>query len=264
MAEVWGALAVAAVGAGTAIYSADQQRKNNNKTLDAQRRIIDEDIKYQPIDIEKLKADATQQAIQNATQSLALERSLQPDVADVRQELSRQVSADLKLGGNLSPDVTNRVTTAGRVIGARSGIGSGSTTPLTASLLGLSSVDLLNQRRAAAGNLLQANDLPNAGLGPGEIASAEVAQNAAQNQFNLAKAGVESNLIQSEADARAAQLGGQAGTISSLTNLLGKGLGAYNSYQGTTNYADLLKKIPNQNAATNPLMGSSSGGTMLT
>lgn len=252
----WVGLGAAVVGAGASIYSSKQQSKAAQKALDAQRGIAT-DIKYEPIDIEKLKREATAAAIDNATNSLALERQLQPNVAATREELSRQIGDDLKLGGNLTTDVANRVTTAGRTIGARSGTGSGGTVPLTASLLGLSSIDLLNQRRAAAGNLLGANPLPVAGLDPGSIASAEVANNAANNQFNLEKAGVSSNLANSEAAARSAQIGGQAGEVSSLANLLGTGIGAYNNYQSNragvgskTTYDDFMKKRTQQPSYT--------------
>lgn len=37
MAEIWGVLTAAAVGIGTAVYGADQQRKNNNKAIDANK-----------------------------------------------------------------------------------------------------------------------------------------------------------------------------------------------------------------------------------
>ncbi len=241
----WGLIAGAAISAGTAIYSSGQQKKAANKALDAQRGIA-ADIKYEPIDIEKLKYEATQAAIENATNSLALERQLTPKIADTRAELSRQISDDLKLGGELPPDVANRVTTAGRVIGARSGIGSGSTVPLTASLMGISSLDLANQRRQAASNLLRDNPLPIGGLDPGQIASVEVANNAANNQFNLEKAGVASSLANSEAAARTAQIGGQVGTVGALSNLIGSGIGAYQQSRAgigeKISYDDYLKK----------------------
>lgn len=242
---LWVGIAGIAVNAGTAIYSNQQSKKAANKALDAQRGIA-ADIKYEPIDIEKLKTEATAAAIENATNSLAIERQLQPEIADTRTELARQINADLKLGGELPTDVVQRVTQAGRTIGARSGVGSGGTTPLTASLIGLNSIDLMNQRRAAAGNLLNANPLPTAGLDPGTLASAEVANNAAFNQFNLEKAGVASSLADSEARARTAQIGGQVGTASSLANLLGQGIGAYQQSQAgkgeKTTYDDFINK----------------------
>lgn len=243
----WFALGATAVSAGTAIYSAKQNEKNANKAIDAQKQIAS-NLKYEPIDIEKLKAEATQNAIANATQSLAIERQLQPEVAATRDELARQVKSELKLGGNLSPDTRNEVTSAARVIGARSGIGSGSTTPLTAALLGISSTNLANSRRNAASTFLSNNELPAAGLDPGAVASLEVADNAANNQFNLEKSGAVSNIANSEAAARASQIGGQTGTVSSLANLLGTGIGAYtNSRSGIgpkTTYDEFAAKQP--------------------
>lgn len=208
----------AAVSVGTSIYSASQANKAANKALD-QKAALAANLKYEPIDIAALKEEASKSAVENATKSLALERTLQPNVAATREELAKQTSDNLALQGNLPADVINRVTQSGRVIGAQSGIGSGSTTPLTASLLGLSSLDLANQRRAAAGALLTANPLQQAGLDPGAVASAEVAQNAAQNQFNLLKSGVDSKLVDAETAARAAQIGGQTGIASSFSNL---------------------------------------------
>ncbi len=229
-----GTIAAGAALAGTAasIYGQKQQEKAANKAVDAQRNLLDS-LKYEPIDIEKLRRDATSAAIDNATQSLALERQLQPDVAATRDataaaklKLAQQVGADLDLGGNLSPDTINRVQTAGRVIGSRSGSGAPDV-PLTASLLGIESINLMNSRRNAANALATPGAPAPVGLDPGALASAEVAQNAAQNQFNIAKAGGDSNLINSEAAARTAQIGGQTGVASSLANAIGKGLGAY-------------------------------------
>lgn len=223
----------ALVSAGTAIYSATQASKNAKKAAEAQKTIAS-DIKFEPIDIEKLRREATEQAISNATQSLALERSLQPELAAVRAELPRQIAADLAAPNNVLPtDTVNEVTRAGRVIGSRSGSPE-SALPVTAQLLGLNSVDFMNQRhqqalRNAQGLLMQ-NDLAPTGLDPGAIASIEVANNAANNQFNLEKAGVNSTLANNEAAARAAQIGGQVGVASSLGNLgvqIGKGLSSY-------------------------------------
>lgn len=212
---LWVGVGTAVLSAGTAVYSAEQQKKLQNKALDAQKGIA-ADVEYKPIDIEKLKADATANAIANATASLAIERQLQPDVSATREELAKQIRGDLERGGQLSTDTANQVTQAGRVIGARSGAGSGSTTPLTAALIGLKSTDLINERRKAASNFLSGIDLPVAGLDPGQIASLEVANNAANNQFNLEKQGVASTLANSEAAAAASQLGSQVGLINSL------------------------------------------------
>lgn len=226
------AAGAALTGVAGQIYGDTQKAKATNNLVNSQKQLA-ANLKYEPIDIEKLKTDATNQAIANATQSLALERQLQPDVAKAREtnaaakaELSRQVNSDLALGGNLPPDLANSVTAAGRVIGDRSG-GGNPNVPLTASLLGLSSLELLNQRRAAAANLTNTQPLPVAGLDPGALASLQVANNAANNQFNLEKAGVDSNINQGVAAARASQIGGQVGEISSLANLLGKGIGSY-------------------------------------
>ena len=120
---LWVGIGSVIVGAGTSIYSTQQQKKAANKALDAQRGIA-ADITYEPIDIEALKTQAKATAIQNATNSLALERQLQPNVAATREELSRQISEDLKLGGQLPADVQNRVTEY-----IREGIGDATASP---------------------------------------------------------------------------------------------------------------------------------------
>lgn len=253
MSMMWVGITSSLVSAGASIYGSTQSNKNAKNAI-TQQKSIATNLKYEPIDIEKLKREATASAIENATQSLALERELTPAVAARREqtdqtklELARQVDADLRRGGELSPDVINRVVSAGRVIGSRSGTGTPNV-PLTASLLGLSSIDLINQRRNAAANLVGPGQLPTAGLDPGAVASLEVAQNAAENQFNISKSGVDSKLAESEAAARAAQIGGQTGMISSLGNLLGTGIGGYlqssdrTGVGGKTTYDEFINK----------------------
>lgn len=225
MSMMWVGIGSTVIKGVSDVYAANQTSKAAKAAVSQQRSLVN-DLKYEPIDIEALKKEATQTAIDNATRSLAIERDLNPDVAAARSELARQVNSELALGGNLSPDVVNRVTSAGRTIGASSGIGSPSTVPLTASLLGLTSMDLANKRRAEAAGLIAANDLPMAGLDPGAVAALQVAQNNAENDFNMSKTNANMNLAESEQTARTAQIGGQVGMISSLANLLGTGAGA--------------------------------------
>ena len=251
---LWVGIGSAVLGAAGTVYSSQQAKKLQNRALDSARGIT-ADIDYQPIDIEKLKLDAQNQAIANATASLAIERALSPDVSMTREELARQVRADLERGGNLPTDVQNQVTQSARVIGNRSGGGSGVTTPLTASLIGLNAYGLLVESapdlEADANQFLQLNDLPVAGLDPGTLASLEVADNAANNQFNLEKAGVSSNLANSEAAARASQIGSTAGLISSIGNELGKVGKTYADVQKQTEAEKLKAKTKPQPATFN-------------
>lgn len=225
---------VAAASTYSAVSTAQSAKKAANAQVDAARsavsgqRAIVDNLKYEPINIEKLRADATKQAIENATGALQLERQLNPAVADTRSELSKQINADLARGSELPPDVANRVARDARTVGARSG-SQDNAAPLTAALMGISSLDLQNSRRAAASNLLSANPLAPTGLDPGAVASLEVADNAANNQFNLEKAGASSNLVNSElsaanaaAKADTAKAGANAAMVSSLASLLGK------------------------------------------
>lgn len=250
----------ALIGAGTAIYSANQTKKAQNKAIQSQQEIAN-NLKYTPIDLEALKKSATEQAIANATQSMALERQLTPDIASARETYARQVRQDLERGGQLDPDTANRVTQAGNVIGATSGVGSSSTIPLTAALLGLSSMQLANQRKDRAANLIGSTELPVAGLDPGSLATLEVQQNAAQNQFNLEKAGVDSSLAEQTAVARGTQIAGQVGTVQALGGLVGNpeikklasGIagGLFSAFQPA-----LSGRNTNQNPMINPMMAT--------
>ena len=78
----WVGIGAAVVGAGTSIYSTQQQKKAANKALDAQRQIA-ADVTYEPIDLEQLRAQATAAAIDNATNSLAIERASLPSCLEV-------------------------------------------------------------------------------------------------------------------------------------------------------------------------------------
>ena len=249
-AALVGAGTAAAAKIGTDAYTANKQKKAAQSAIDTAKG-ISTNLEYEPIDIEKLKLDAQNQAIANATASLAIERALSPDVSMTREELARQVRADLERGGNLPTDVHNQVVQSARVIGNRSGGGSGVTTPLTASLIGLNSYDLREKSQADAERFMQLNDLPVAGLDPGTLASLEVAQNAANNEFNLKKAGVDTNLANSEAAARASQIGSTAGLISSIGNELGKVGKTYADVQKQTEAEKLKAKTKPQPATFN-------------
>lgn len=212
------ALSAAASAAGT-VASMSAQRKAASAQKDAllRQQEIAANLKYEPINIENLKQQAQQQAITNATQSLALERELSPDVAATRQMVAERVRGDLALGGQLSPDIANQVARAARTSGALSGAPAG---PLTAAQIGLTAENLKQQRLANAGSLLAANKLPTAGLDPGALASLIVSQNAAQNQFNMRKAGIDANLAQSAGEVGAGAAATQGSLNSQLLNAI--------------------------------------------
>lgn len=206
------------LGAGSAIYGADQNRKAIHSAADQQKELI-AGLKYEPIDIEQLKADTTAQAIQNATGSLALERQISPSTAGIRSSLPGIIQKELSLGGRLSPDVANQVASQSRVIGAGSG-NFGNVAPITAALTGQTAQGLMNQRQQESMNWLAANPLQPTGIDPGTLASLEAQNNAAQNQFNLAKAGVNSNLINSQLQGNLASTAGTVSAINQLGGLL--------------------------------------------
>lgn len=212
--------AAASVAGVASSISAGRKAQSAAKDAMLRQQELVANLKYEPVNIENLKEQARQQAITNATQSLALERELTPDVAATRQMVAERVRSDLALGGKLSPDVASQVARAARVSGAMSGAPAG---PLTAAQIGLTAEGLRSQRLGQANQLLQMNPLQPAGLDPGALASAIVAQNAAMNQFNLSKMGAQSNLAQSGAQLQAGTAGLQAGiNASALNQLVGK------------------------------------------
>lgn len=217
---VFGIIGTAAALIGSAIIGAAGSAVAANQTkkaLQGAQGVADR-LTYQPIDINKVKQDAADQAVTNATASLDLERRLQPDVAATRANLSKTVSDQLALGGKLPPDIANMIAQNARIAGGTSG-GFGGTPGVTAGLLGTSALSLLNSRIGNANSLLAANPLPTAGLDPGSLASLEVGQNSAMNDFNAAKAGVQTNLINSQGQASAAGIGGAANSLSGLLGL---------------------------------------------
>jgi hypothetical protein len=131
--------------------------------------------------------------------------------------VAERVRSDLALGGQLSPDIANQVARAARTSGALSGAPAG---PLTAAQIGLTADNLKQQRLANAGSLLAANKLPTAGLDPGALASLIVSQNAAQNQFNMRKAGIDANLAQSAGEVGAGAAATQGSLNSQLLNAI--------------------------------------------
>jgi len=207
----------AAAGVFGAVSSADSSRKAINAQKDALKaqKDIAANLKYEPIDIENLKQQAQQQAVSNATQSLALERELSPEIAASRQMVAQRVQQDLALGGQLSPDVANQVARASRTTGALSGAPAG---PLTAAQIGLTGEQLRQSRLAQGMGFLQQNKLPTAGLDPGALASLMASQNSALNQFNAAKAGVNANLAQSTGEVNAGLAAQQGAATSGLLN----------------------------------------------
>ncbi len=254
----WGLVIGSVISAGVgAVASNDASRKAKHAVGDA-RKIADA-VEYQPIDIAALTKTAHDQAVANATQSLDLERQLQPGVAETRQALQQSVADQLRMGGNLPPDVINQVTQAARTTSGSSGTLGGSSVPLTAARIGQSALGLLNMRQQNASNLLATNPLPAAGLDPGTLASLEAQNNAAQNQFNLAKAGVETNLVNSQAQANTAATGVAASNYASLLGLLTK----QNPSSGGTD-TSILGKIfsaygGSNNPATNPVSVGAEG-----
>lgn len=255
--HTWVAVAIAGsalVGAGVSVYEGNQTRKALSKQQD-----LLNGLSYTPIDVAALQKSATEASIKNATDSLALQRSLQPNVARSNDLLQKSVADQLALGGQLPPDVANEVNRAGRTVGSSSG-SLGNSAPVTAALLGQTSLGLLNQRQNAAMQLSAANPLPTVGLSPQDLASATIANNNALNQFALGKAGGQANLINSQAQANSAEAAGVGGSLSSALSLL-----ALSGYGKGTNTTPNTTPI-NYSAPTGPsglIAGGSASGSII-
>ena len=184
----WAALAGGAISAIGSVLSADKAASSQSKAIDAQQKAAQES----QIDINKLDEQTRSLARQNAFDSAALERQLTPEVPQLRADANNSVvsalnngqtaglynnvagslgqhyntpllqqaiakaSANLALGGKLGVDQQNLVTrnaiaNAGSVAQGQGGSGLGR--DLTARDLGLSSLDLENQRLAQASAL---------------------------------------------------------------------------------------------------------------
>lgn len=177
-------------------------------------------LTYTPIDTTALAQQATEQAAQNATQSLALEAQLSPGVSATRTGLQDTVANQLSQGGNLPPDVANLVSRETAGTSGSAGV-LGSQTPLTAASLGLTSLGLMQQRQNNAGALLAANPVPTAGLDPGALASASIANTNAANNFALAKTGAQGNIANSQITANQYQNSVNAANASAPPTTLG-------------------------------------------
>lgn len=184
---------------------------------------------YERIDLDALQEKAQQVARENAINSLALESELTPDVAAARKELAAQVSSELAMKGQISPDVARQVSQRAITGATASGL-SGVSAPITAASLGLTAMDLTNQRQAKAAQLLAANPLPESGLSPGSLAAAAVADQNAANQFNVSKAQANANAAQATANSNAA-------LVSSIGSGIGSIYGSYTANRPTTTSA---------------------------
>lgn len=251
------AVGVGVAGIGVGLYESNKANQTAGNALTEQENLINSLSPYSPIDINQLQATATQDSIQNAKNSLALQTQLQPNVVASNNELAKSVADQLKLGGQLSPDQINSATLAGRTAGASSG-SFGSSAPLTATLLGQDSNALLQQRQNAAETLSAANPAPTVGLDPGTLANVTVANSNALNQYNLSKAGLGSNLINSTAQVNAGTLGTNSASINTILNAL-KGL----SPSGTASNTPALGSSPVTNAQINQPSGFSSAAGLV-
>lgn len=206
----------AVVGAGTSIYEGDKAQSAAEQAQQQQEQLA-QSLTYTPIDVDQLQKQATAASIANATASLNLQKQLQPNVVAANNALQKQVADNLKLGGQLTPDEQSQVAQAARVAGGSSGA-VGGIGPYTAALTGQSANALMLQREGAAAGVVAANPAPAVGLSPSDLASATIANNNALNQFNLSKAGVQSNLINSNAQLQAGAAGQTAANVGSALN----------------------------------------------
>ena len=205
-AAVAGASVVAAGATASAVVKkqgADKARREMTKGLES----------YERINLDELQRNAIATARQNAANSIALEKELTPDIARTRETLSKQVADELSMGGQLSADTINQVTQGGMTKSNAAGLYGGSG-PITAAMLGLTSMDVANQRKANASALLAANPMQQVGLSPETLANISVQDQTNLNQARLNAAGIKSQL----AMANATNIGNE---ITSATSTIG-------------------------------------------
>jgi hypothetical protein len=204
----------AVIGAGTSIYEGSQTQKAIKSDQDLLNNLT-----YQPIDIPSLQAAATQASITDAQNSLALQTALQPNVVKANNETAASIAGQIAQGGNLGSDISDQVEEAGRTAGGATG-NLGNAAPYTAGLIGTNALALLQQRQNAGLALGAANPAPAVGLSAQDVASATEANSNAINQFNIAKAGGQANLINSQAQANSALAGGIGSSLTQAASLL--------------------------------------------
>lgn len=245
MSMMWVGIGSAALSAGTTLYT-------NNKNAKALKG-----AQAQPLDIAKVIAEARENAAANLQSSIALENTLRPGTAALRttndlslgnmasgntagiqardsllagltegtfsgnpllEASTSSILDSLKLGGTLGKDVQAQAVKAALEKGGAAGIsGSGAARGLVARDLGLTSMQVLQQRQAqglqagvaaesailgrygaaagAAGqdiqragllaSIIEGRALPESGLSPGSIANLYVGDKNTQDQVRM-------------------------------------------------------------------------------
>lgn len=183
-----------AVGAGVVAAGAAASSAISSSSASKARKTMSKALEnYERIDLDELQKNAIATARENAVNSMALERELTPDIANTRATLSKQVSDELAMGGQLGADVTNQVARNAASKANTAGLYGGGG-PITAAMLGLTSMDVAQQRKRNAAALLATNPMQQVGLSPETLASVKIADVNNWNQSQLDVAGVKSNI----------------------------------------------------------------------
>jgi len=281
----WIAVIGTVVSAGVSAYGASQNRIAANKANDA--------INKNRLNVGQVIDDARKQAEDNYANAIALENKYDPTTAALRLQSNQSLTdvlngntaglqarnkllgelgdanpllkastenilKQLSLGGKLDAETQAAVTKGALEAGGSAGIsGSGAGRGLVARDLGLTSLNLINQRNAAAlqggnalsadfasrfglagtaaaqdqgaaltiANLMNSRALPNAGLDPGAVANLDVGVNNQQNQNIANRAQI--------------QIASNNANAAAISQLIGGLSGAYGSYAGSA--AGILK-----------------------
>lgn len=186
--------AAAAVGAGLIAAGGVASSAISSSSASKAKKTMSKALEnYERIDLDELQKNAIATARENAVNSIALEKELAPDVYNTRTTLSKQVSDELSMGGQLGEDVTNQVARNAMSKANTAGLYGGGG-PITAAMLGLTSMDVAQQRKQNAAALLAANPAPKVGLSPETLSSVKIADVNNWNQAQLDVAGVKSNI----------------------------------------------------------------------
>lgn len=308
----WIAVVGTVVSAGVSAYGASQNRVAANKANDAAAK--------NRLNVGQVIDDARKQAEDNYATAIGLERRYDPSTAALRlssnvnlndilngntaslqarnrllgdlgeanpllKASTENILKQLRLGGKLDAETQAAVTKGALEAGGTAGIsGSGAARGLVARDLGLTSLNLINSRNAAAlqggtalsadfatrfgllgttansdnttsigiAQLLNSRALPNPGLDPGAVANLDIGVNNQEQQSIANRAQIQIAQNNANTAAIAQLVGGLSGAYSSYA---GSAAGTLRSGGTVTGSGGAPANDPNTTAAMNSLMG---------
>lgn len=188
MGAVAAGVGAAAITAGASIYGSNKAAKTAKQAANS----------YQRVNIDELQKTARQAVRQNAANSIAVAKEFTPYTVEAGEATGQAVARKAERGGKLSPDVINAVSQSTNEALAGTGL---SAAPVTAKRLGLTAMQVENDAINTGMQYGAANPLPQGGLSPGEIASAQVGDLQNLNAYRQQAAGIKAQSQRDTANA---------------------------------------------------------------